>query len=112
MTVRVVSKLPQAIATARALVDVMMAKIAHDIEAWAKLRVPIDTGFLAGSIKAKSMGRGVWVIEAAAEYAAYVELGTVRTPAQPYLLPALENVAAALGSGGAAKVDLSGPPSP
>ena len=58
-------------------------------EGYAKKKCPVDTGNLRNSItnevvqpeKAVYIGTNV-------EYAAYVELGTVRTKAKPYLKPA------------------------
>lgn len=61
-------------------------------EAYAKLLCPVDTGRLRNSIshavdereKAVYIGTNV-------EYAPYVELGTSRTKAQPFLKPAATN---------------------
>ena len=57
-------------------------------EGYAKLRCPVHTGRLRSSIthavddKTAFIGTNV-------EYAAYVEMGTVKTKAQPYLRPAV-----------------------
>lgn len=61
------------------------------VEGEAKLRVPVDTGNLRGSLdhkvdeekKAVHIGTNV-------EYASYVEKGTRYQEAQPYLTPAVE----------------------
>ena len=66
-----------------------LTRIGLSAEGYAKKECPVDTGNLRNSItnevrqseKAVYIGTGV-------EYAAYVELGTVRTKAQPYLRPA------------------------
>lgn len=106
--VRVISSLPQALAAIEAIVAVFVAKVAHDIEAWAKVHAPVDTGFLRGSIRAVPGPGGSWIVQAGADYAAYVELGTVNNGAQPYLLPAVEVTRANIG--GAAMI--TGPPAP
>ena len=66
-----------------------LTRIGLSAEGYAKKECPVDTGNLRNSIthevvqseKAVCIGTNV-------EYAAYVELGTVRTKAQPYLRPA------------------------
>lgn len=62
--------------------------------AMAKLYVPVDTGELRDSIKAgKLVGNQYGVkgeITATAEHALYVELGTSKMRAQPYLRPAAD----------------------
>jgi len=90
---------PRALAEVGALASVAMGKIAHDIEARAKLKAPVDTGNLQNSIQAKQLGANSWRIEAAAEYAAYVEYPTVHTGAQPFMRPAIEEVRAILAAG-------------
>lgn len=67
--------------------------------------VPVDTGRLKRSIYfdvdvwASELGVTVLVI-AETHYAHYVELGTVKMKAQPYLRPSLDVLAAELRSGG------------
>lgn len=100
-----------AIATVEAGIELLLGKIAHDIEAWAKLNAPVDTGFLRGSIRARRMGDFYWVVAVGAEYGAYVELGTTRAAAQPYLLPAVLTVRSKLSAAGGA-VRISGPAEP
>ena len=61
-------------------------------ETYAKLRCPVRTGNLRNSIthQVASDGRSV-DIGTNVEYAPYVELGTYKSRAQPYLRPAIEN---------------------
>ena len=55
----------------------------------ARQEVPVDTGYLQGSLN--SYGSGMVIeAEATAEYAQYVEYGTWCCPAQPYFNPAIE----------------------
>lgn len=61
-------------------------------ETYAKETVPVDTGRLKNSIthEVEGDGRAV-VIGSNVEYAPFVELGTVKMSARPYLRPAVEN---------------------
>lgn len=63
------------------------------VEGAAKRLCPVDTGRLRSSIT-NAIGHDeqglVAVIGTNVEYAAFVELGTSKMPAQPYLRPALE----------------------
>ena len=56
----------------------------------AKLRVPVDTGNLKSSI-AYEMSHLSVAIGTNVKYGVYVELGTERQSAQPYLQPSLED---------------------
>ena len=53
--------------------------------------VPVDTGELRGSIAHQKMGSG-WAVVASAPHAGYVEYGTSKMAAQPYLRPAAQGV--------------------
>lgn len=105
---RVISRTPAAIAAVEQYVMLFVAKIAHDLEAWAKAHAPVDTGFLKGSIEAVRSGVAEWIVQVGAEYAAYVELGTSRMAAQPYLTPAIETVRANAGVG-SEEIHIMGP---
>lgn len=64
-------------------------------EAIAKVRVPVDTGFLRSSITSEfdrdaNSSRGE--VGPEAHYSAYVEFGTSRMAPQPYLNPAADIV--------------------
>jgi HK97 gp10 family phage protein len=75
-----------------------MTELAADIERSAKSRVPVDTGTLKANISAKvsrdglSARIGVQGKRASrkAFYGPFVEFGTVKTPAQPFMGPAFE----------------------
>ncbi|HEY0891267.1 MAG TPA: HK97-gp10 family putative phage morphogenesis protein [Nocardioides sp.] len=71
-----------------------MLRIGARIERDAKRACPVDTGRLRASIthKVERDDQGVSVrIGTGVTYAPWVELGTSRTPAQPFLRPALAN---------------------
>jgi HK97 gp10 family phage protein len=59
------------------------------VEGQAKALAPVDTGNLRNSITHEVEGQEAKV-GTNVEYAPYVELGTVKMAAQPYLNPALE----------------------
>lgn len=60
------------------------------VEGRAKLLSPVDTGHLRGSISHKLESGKEVRIGTKVEYAIYVEKGTSKQKAQPYLTPAVE----------------------
>lgn len=64
----------------------------HEIETIAKGIVPVDTGALQASIEGTAAGMEGHVV-VGEYYAGYVEFGTRYMPAQPYLQPAVDEVA-------------------
>ena len=87
----------------------VMSKALNDIQAGAQNRAPVDTGALRNSITRSSQWRGndsfTVEIGPTVNYGAFVERGTSRMRAQPYLRPATDAVtpgyqAALLRAGG------------
>ncbi|MEM2351651.1 MAG: HK97 gp10 family phage protein [Thermoproteota archaeon] len=84
------------------LSDEALAELAERIVEDAKALCPVDTGSLRRSIRWERDSSGGVVIAAGGggiinprtkrevDYAAYVEFGTSRAPAQPFLQPAIE----------------------
>lgn len=70
--------------------EVMRA--AHEVEAEAKRRVPVDTGALRNSIQTWRVNDLRARIAPHMEYAAYVEFGTRKQRAKPYMVPAAEYI--------------------
>ena len=70
-------------------VERSLTRIGLSAEGHAKKECPVDTGNLRNSItnEVRSSEKAVY-IGTNVEYAAYVELGTTRTKAKPYLKPA------------------------
>lgn len=70
-------------------VERSLTRIGLAAEGYAKKECPVDTGNLRNSItnEVRSSEKAVY-IGTNVEYAAYVELGTTRTKAKPYLKPA------------------------
>lgn len=60
-------------------------------EGYAKLLCPVDTGRLRNSITHTQGGKETEIIGTNVEYAPYVEMGTRKTKAQPFIRPAAEN---------------------
>lgn len=58
---------------------------------YAKTVVPVDTGFLKSTLGVEESGKIVKIV-AMAGYASFVELGTYKMGAQPYLRPAYEQI--------------------
>lgn len=84
------SNIPKITARSRAELKRLVRRTALSIEAQAKISAPVDTGFLRNSISTSFPDELTGVVSVGAEYGIYVEMGTVRTAAQPYLLPAAE----------------------
>lgn len=90
--VRVMSRWPQITADMKATAERVVAKAALDIEAQAKSRAPVQTGFLRASIQATQVGKAHWRVTVGADYGLYVEYGTVRSGPRPYFHPAIDAV--------------------
>lgn len=73
-------------------IEAALIAIGMTAETYAKQLCPVDTGRLRNSITHEvDMKEQCAIIGSNVEYAAYVELGTSRQKAQPYLRPAAEN---------------------
>jgi HK97 gp10 family phage protein len=81
-------ELPHIQAELRSKASAVVRKTAFDIEADAKGRAPVDTGALRASIATQVESDLRASVNVGVSYGAYVEYGTVRAPAQPYLTPA------------------------
>jgi HK97 gp10 family phage protein len=80
-----------------ALVSIL-SEAAEGIETQAKSIVPVDTGALRDSILAAPSGVLRFSVTANRDYAGFVELGTSRQGAQPYLMPSALYIAGLLPS--------------
>lgn len=76
-------------------VETIVRKAAFDIEAHAKTAVPVDTGKLKSSISCEFPRPSQAIIAPHTDYAVYVEYGTRKQRAKPYMRPAAEKVAPA-----------------
>lgn len=71
--------------------DYIASTVLPKIVEKAKRIVPVESGHLQESIHQEVSGDGMFIV-ADAEYAAFVELGTSKQHAQPYLRPAITTV--------------------
>lgn len=91
----VFNRIPELIAMVDANARSAPKKVADRIAVTARSLAPVDTGALRGSIESVSVERGYSAdVIAGAEYAAYVEYGTYKMAAQPFLTPAVDQHAA------------------
>lgn len=79
-------------AEAQKQVKLEIQKSVYQIASEARKAAPVDTGGLRSSITGSSNAKAGFVgtVKATAEYAAFVEFGTSKMPAQPFLFPAAE----------------------
>lgn len=94
VTVRVVSnRLPAISAALRPAVATEVKKATFDIEARAKARTPVLTGTLRRSIASVFSNGGLTgTVGPSVGYSRFVEFGTRRMGARPYMRPAAEAV--------------------
>ena len=86
--VKVTSRTKEVGAQFKKAVEKGLTAAALLVEGDAKLRAPVDTGNLRSSITHTASGDRA-TVHTNVEYAPYMEYGTSRTAAQPYLTPAL-----------------------
>lgn len=65
-------------------------EFADDVVVHMKGLVPVDTGTLKESIEKQKVGDKVTVGPRGVDYAEFVENGTSRAPAQPYVAPTIQ----------------------
>ena len=75
---------------ARIATDRQLELSSKRIERMAKVKAPVDTGALKNSIFSAKAGNLTYKVTAPQHYAIYVEKGTLKMRAQPYLKPALD----------------------
>jgi len=83
-------KLDSMIARTPGKKDQIVLETAFHMLGVAEKTAPYKTGYLAGSGGVKPGGGGGQTVKFTAEYAGYVELGTWKMSAQPFLKPAVE----------------------
>lgn len=88
------SHIPEVTDAIRKAVEDSIAAGAMAVEAAAKQKAPVDTGYLRSSIQATKDGPMEWTVAVGAEYGVYVELGHVtrgggHVGPRPFLAPAV-----------------------
>lgn len=92
---RLAASLASASVTSSVKAGRAMGKALNDISAGAKNRSPVDTGALKNSISVELQNRGGTIrgeVGPTTSYAGFLEHGTSRMRAQPYLRPATDAV--------------------
>lgn len=93
VTIRVVSnRLPQVAAAIRPLVSAEVKKATLDVQARAQQLAPVRTGTLRRSITSQFPSDLSGRVGPSVHYGIYVEFGTRRMGARPYMRPAAEAV--------------------
>lgn len=82
------NRIPAIMAAMPLQVDAIVAKVAADVMADAQQRAPIDTGNLRATHYFRKVKDSLYQVGASAPYTLYVEMGTRRMRAQPFLVPA------------------------
>lgn len=90
MPVFAYSRLGAVSVAAESEVSAAVRKTAADIKAGAQSRAPVDTGNLRSNIRTRSTGKFSAEVVANAPYSVYVEFGTSKMGAQPFMVPAAE----------------------
>lgn len=80
-------------------IDEMVKKAALKVESEAKKICPVDTSRLRNSITTQRLGKATYGVGTGVEYAPYVEFGTRKMGAKPYLRPAAEIVRDSISAG-------------
>lgn len=87
---RIVRQLAIKSKQARIATDRQLELSSLRIERMAKVKAPVDTGALKNTIFSAKAGNLTYKVTAPQHYAIYVEKGTRKMRAQPYLKPALD----------------------
>lgn len=72
--------------------------IARQVEAYAKIFAPVDTGALRNSLHTEREEEMVYFVGDGVEYGIYQEFGTYKMAAHPFMIPALEKVSGQIGA--------------
>lgn len=88
------AKLRLIVARAPALVTAVLDKTAFDVVRLAQNRVPVDTGATKNSIRSRIVNAFTRRIGPTTLYAIFLEFGTFRMAARPFMVPALDGVRA------------------
>lgn len=70
--------------------DAIVQNTALRVETRAKKTAPVDTGYLKQHIQAKKTGMLSAEVDSTANYSIYLEMGTRKMPAKPFMRPAMK----------------------
>ena len=86
------ARLESIIEAAPGVENAVVQRAAEQTKRFAKAVVPVATGALRQSIDYYMVSDGFALVMALTEYALYVEMGTRKMSARPYLVPALNAI--------------------
>lgn len=86
------SRIPELTEKAIAETEAIIERFGFRVEAGAKSRARVDTGFMRGEIRFERLGPYEGEVRGNAEYTIFHELGTSTMAAQPMFGPAAEEV--------------------
>lgn len=92
MAVTVQSNIKEIVAGMRGKATLAVRKAAKDVQGQAKGGAAVDTGFMRSNIRTMAQGKYASEVISHAEYSVYVEYGTYKMGAQPFMVPAAEAV--------------------
>lgn len=84
------NRLPEIAKKLPELAGAVVKKTAFDLKANVQEKAPVDTGYLKSLIKAEMTGNQSAKVGAYADYAYWVEYGTRKMAARPYMRPAAD----------------------
>ncbi len=87
----VIANIGKAAAAIEKATGAAVREAAMMVEREAKTNTPVDTGRLRGSIASEEKTPLLFEVGTNVEYAAFIEFGTSKMAAQPYLEPAVES---------------------
>lgn len=82
--------LPELLAALPKVAEATVLDVAQAIAKDAQAIVPVDTGALQESIEASQVNDRTAVVDVGKDYGIFVEYGTVKMAAQPFMTPACE----------------------
>ena len=91
MPVRFISYKNEVMADVRQAITAALEVVGGTAERHIKEVTPVDTGRLRNSITHAPVSDNTEMVGTGVEYAVYVEFGTRKMSAQPYLRPGVEN---------------------
>jgi HK97 gp10 family phage protein len=93
---QLLSQVGQKFAQMESQIDQAVQGAGIDCAKYAKIACPVDTGRLRSSIQYENKGSQKCIVETTVNYAIFVEAGTYKQAAQPFMGPAYEQAKAEL----------------
>lgn len=72
-----------------AVIDTALEQVTAKMVVDARSKAPVKTGYLRDHISNKKAGEGHWQVKSEASYSGFVEYGTFKMDAQPFLEPSV-----------------------